>query len=55
MRISTSLVLAACVAFIGLVLRLSVPVTPADAAYREIVQFHRTLSSHPSMGEPRAP
>lgn len=51
MRTSTCLILAASVALIGLGLRLAVPVTPADAAYREVLQFHRTLNPRGSASE----
>ena len=52
MRISTCFILAASVALIGVGLRLSVPVTPVDAAYREVVEFHRTLNPRASASEP---
>lgn len=40
MRTRTCLILALVAAALGLALRLAVPVTPVDAAYRDVVRAY---------------
>ncbi|WP_165700243.1 MULTISPECIES: hypothetical protein [unclassified Methylobacterium] len=43
----TCIILACLVAVTGAGLRLAVPVTPADDAFREMLRLYRTLEDRP--------
>ena len=43
MSIRNCILMGVMAALLGLALRLSVPVTPPDEAFREVLRFHRSL------------